>query len=99
MWTLGERSIDNRIKVVVKDYQGEVKVHIRHFLKRANTDHWYPITKGITLNLKEWDRFKDNFEAIDLEVRRLRSKNEQVTPVPPTSAKRNLQSAFGGVDA
>ena len=95
MWTLGQRSGENSIKVVVKEYQGQVKVHIRHYFKAEEEDRWYPTKRGVALDLAEWDKFNESYIDIDTEVRRLRSKHEQVTAIPPRGVKRNLQSAFG----
>ena len=99
MWILGYRGKDNiaSIRVTVTRFEGQVKIHVRHFLKRVNRDDWYSTKRGITLNLDEWDKF-ENFEAIDLEVRRIRSHNDQIAAVPPTGIKRDLQSAFGNED-
>ena len=94
MWTLGQRGNENSIRVMVKEFQGKIQVHIRHYYKTKDEDRWYPTKKGVALSLEEWDKFNEEFAAIDSEVRRLRSQNEQVVPVPPTGVKRNLQSAF-----
>ena len=96
MWTLGKRSGENSLNVSVKEYNGKTLVHIRHYFKIKDNDRWYVTRKGVALTLEEWDKFNESFVAIDAEVRRLRCKNEQVEPVPPTTVKRDFQSAFVG---
>ena len=98
MWTLGKRSGENALNLVVKKYEGQVLIHFRHFFKASGEDRWYPTKRGVTLTLGEWDNLKESFVHIDAEVRRLRCENEQVKPVPPKGIKRDLQSAFGGED-
>ena len=95
MWTLGQRGNENSIRVMVKEFHGKIRVYISYFKTKAE-DRWYPTKNGVALSLEEWDKFNEKLATIDSEVRRLRSQNEQVTPVPPTGVKRDLQSAFGG---
>ena len=96
MWSLGQRGNENSIRVMVKEFHGKIRVHIRHYFKTKDEDRWYPTKKGVALSLEEWDKFNEKLATIDSEVRRLRSQNEQVAPVPPTGVKIDLQSAFGG---
>ena len=99
MWTLGKRNGENALIVVVKEYDGQVLIHLRHYFKAATEDRWYPTKKGVTLTLAEWDTFNQSFVDIDCEVRRLRCMNEQDDSPPSKRIKRDLQSAFGGEDA
>ena len=98
MWTLGKHKGENALKVVVKEYDGQVLIHFRHYCQVSGEDRWYPTKKGVALNLNEWDKFFESLVDIDANVRQLRCKNEQVEPIPPTATKRNLPSAFGGED-
>ena len=98
MWTLGKRNGENALNVVVKEYDGQVLIHLRHYFKAAGEDRWYPTKRGVTLNLAEWDTFNQSFVDIDCEVRRLRYMNEQVESPPSKRIKRDLQSTFGGED-
>ena len=98
MWTLGKRNGENALKVVAKEYDGQVLIHFRHYFKVSGEDRWYPTKKGVALNLSEWDKFVESLVDIDAKVRRLRCKNEQVDPVPPKGIKRHLQSTSGGED-
>ena len=74
MWTLGERGSKNCIRVTVKECQDEIKIHIRHYSKVNDGVRWYPTKKGVALSLEEWDKFNEEFAAIDSEVLRLRSQ-------------------------
>ena len=94
MWTLGQRGNENSIKVMVKEFQRQIKIHIRHYYKAKDEDRWYPTKKGVALSLEEWDKFIEEFTAINSEVPRLRSQNEKVVSVPPTGVKRNVQPTF-----
>ena len=94
MWTLGKRNGENALKVVVKEYEGQVLIHLRHYFKAAGEDRWYPTKKGVALTLEERDNLTESFVSIDAEVRRFRCKNSQVDQVPPKGIKRNLQTAF-----
>ena len=94
MWTLGKRNGENALKVVVKEYEGQVLIHLRHYFKAAGEDRWYPTKKGVALTLEEWDNLTESFVSIDAEVRRFRCKNSQVDQVPPKGIKRFLQTAF-----
>ena len=96
MWTLGKRSGENSLNVSVKKYNDKTLIHIRHYFKIKDDDRWYPTKKGVALTLEEWDKFNESFVDIDAEVKRLRSKNEQVKPIFTKGTKRDLQSAFGG---
>ena len=96
MWTLGKRNGENAVNVVAKDYDGQVLIHFWHYFKVSEEDRWYPTKKGVALNLGEWDKFVESLVDIDAKVKQLRCKNEQL--IPPTTTKRNLQSAFGGED-
>ena len=98
MWNLRKCSGDKDFRVVVKEYEGQVLIHFRHYFKASGEDRWYPTKKGVTLTLEEWDNLNESFVSIDAEVRRLRCKNEQVDPVPPKGIKRHLQSTSGGED-
>ena len=98
MWTLGKRSGEKALNVVVKEYEGHVLINFRHYFKASGQDRWYPTKKGVALTLEEWDNLIEAFVSIEAEVRRLRCKNEQIDPLPPKGIKRNLQSAFGGED-
>ena len=98
MWTLGKRSGEKALNVLVKEYEGQVLIHFRHYFKASGQDRWYPTKKGVALTLEEWDNLIEAFVSIDAEVRRLRCKNEQIDPLPPKGIKRNLQSLFGGED-
>ena len=98
MWTLGKRNGESTLNVTVKEYEGQVLLHFRHYFKASGEDRWYPTKKGVTLTLEEWDKFNESYIDIDAKVRRLRCKNEQIEPLPPKGIKRNLQSAFGGED-
>ena len=98
MWTLGKRSGEKALNVVVKEYEGQVLIHFRHYFKASEEDRWYSTKKGVTLTFEEWDNLNESFVNIDAEVRRLRCKNEQIEPLPPKRTKRNLKSAFGGED-
>ena len=96
-WTLGKREQYNtRIDVVVKEYKGRIQIHFRHFDYNKQKDYWFATGKGVALNLDEWDKFTDEFQAIDLEVRRLRCKNDEVAPVPLKRAKIDSQSTHDG---
>ena len=90
MWTLGKRNGENALNVVVKEYDGQVLIHLRHYFKAAGEDRWYPTKKG--------DTFNQSFLDIDCEVRRLCCKNAQVESPPPRGIKRDSDSAFGGED-
>ena len=79
MWTA-----ENSLKVTVKEFDGKVLNHFRHYFKVAGEDRWYPTRKGVALNLNEWDTFLESLIDIDAKVRQLRCKNEQVEPIPPT---------------
>ena len=57
MCTLGKRNGENALNVVVKEYDGQVLIHLCHYLNAAAEDRWYPTKKGVTLNLAEWDTF------------------------------------------
>ena len=48
MWTLGERGRVYSIKVDVSEFQGELKVHIRHYRKSVEEGEvqWYPTKMG-----------------------------------------------------
>ena len=98
MWTQGKRSGEKALNVVVKEYEGQVLIHFRHYFKVSGEDRWYPSKKGVALTLEEWDNLNESIISIDAEVRRLRCKNEQIEPLPPKGIKRNLQSAFGRED-
>ena len=98
MRTLGKRSGEKALYVVVKEYKGQVLSHFQHYFKALEEDRWYPTKKGVTVTLEEWDNLNESFVNIDAEVRHLRCKNEQIEPLPPKRTKRNLQSAFGGED-
>ena len=50
MWTLGKRNGENALNVFVKEYDGQVLIHLRHYSKAAGGDRWYPTKKGVTLN-------------------------------------------------
>ena len=97
MWTLGERGRVYSIKVDVSEFHGKLKVHIRHYRKSivAGEEQWYPTKRGIALDLEEWDTLSEQYIAIDTEVRRLRSRNEEVKPILGGAIKRDLHSAFG----
>ena len=98
MWTLGKCTAENSLNVTVKEFDGKILIHFRHYFKVAGEGPWYPTKKGVALNLNEWDTFLESLIDIDAKVRQLGCKNEQVEPIPPTGIKRNLQSAFGGED-
>ena len=98
MWTLRKCKKENTLNVVVKDYDGQVLIHFRHFSKVSGEDRWYPTKMEVVLKLGEWDKFVESLVYIDAKVKQLRCKNEQVEPIPPTSIKRNLESAFGEDD-
>ena len=66
---------ENSIKVMVKKFQGQIKIHIRHYYKTKDEDRWYPTKRGVALSLKKWGKFNKEFAAIDSEVRRLRCQN------------------------
>ena len=99
MWNLRKCSGDKDFRVVVKEYEGQVLIHFRHYFKVSGEDRWYPTKKkGVALILEEWDNLNESIISIDAEVRRLHCKNEQIEPLPPKGIKRHLQSAFGGED-
>ena len=94
MFHLGNR-YDTSIWVNPTEFKGQIKIHIRHFNDHDNK----PSTRGIALNLDEWDKFKEHFEQIDLEVRRLRCHNERryttPGPIPGKESHDHLLSPFG----
>ena len=98
MWTLGKRNGENALSIVVKEYDGQVLIHLRYYSKATGEDLWYPTKKGVTLNLAEQDTFNQSFLNIDCEVRRLRCKNVQVQSPPSRGIKRYSDSAFGEED-
>ena len=98
MWTLGKRNGKKSLNIVVKEYDGQVLIHLRHYSKAEGEDRWYPTKKGVILNLAEWDTLNQSFLDIDCEVRRLRCKNAQVQSPPSIGIKRDSDSAFGGED-
>ena len=98
MWNLGKRNGENALNVVVKEYDGQVLIHLRHYSKAAGEDRWYPTKKGVTLHLTEWDTFNQSFLDIDCEVRRLRCKNVSSITSFKRNEKRYSDSAFGGED-
>ena len=98
VWNLRKCSGDKDFRVVVKEYEGQVLIHFRHYFKASGEVRWYPTKKGVTLTLEEWDNLNESFFSIDAEVRHLRCKNEQVDPVPTKGIKRHLQSTSGGED-
>ena len=91
-WTLGKREKYNtRIDVRVKKYEGRLQIHFRHFDYNKEEDFWYATKKGVALSLEEWDKFVNNFQAIGLEVRRLRCQNKEVEAIPPPKkAKKTI---------
>ena len=72
MWTLGKRTAENSLNVTVKEFDGKVLIHFRHYFKVAGEDRWYPTRKGVALNLNEWDTFLESLIDIDAKVRQLR---------------------------
>ena len=46
MWTLGKRNGENALSVIVKEYDGQILIHLRHYTKAAGEDRWYPTKKG-----------------------------------------------------
>ena len=76
MWTLGKGNGENYLNIVVKEYAGQVLIHLHHYFKAAGEDRWYPTKKGVTLHLAEWDTFNQSFLDIDC-------KNAQVESTPP----------------
>ena len=64
MWTLGKHNAENALKVVAKEYEGQLLIHIRHYFKATGEDRWYPTKKGVTLNLEEWNLFIRVFSEI-----------------------------------
>ena len=42
MWTLEKRNGENTLNVGVKEYEGQVLIHLRHHFKAAGEDRWYP---------------------------------------------------------
>ena len=74
------------------------KYYFWHYFKAPGKDRWYPVKKGVTLTLEEWDNFNESYIDIDAAVRRLRCKNEQIEHLPPKGIKRYLQSVFGRED-
>ena len=81
---------ENALNIVVKEYDGQVLIHLRNYSKAAGEDRWYPTKTGVTLNLAEWDTFNQSFFDIDCEVRRLRCKNAQVQSPPSRGIKEIL---------
>ena len=92
--TCGECSSDDSIKVMVKRISRSNQNSYPSLLQDKRRRSLVSYQKGVALSLEEWDKFNEEFAAIESEVRQLRSQNEQVVPVPPTGVKRNLQSAF-----
>ena len=46
MWTLGKRNGENALNVVVKEYDDQILIHLRHYFKAAREDRWYPTKRG-----------------------------------------------------
>ena len=80
MWTLGKRSGEKALNALVKEYEGQVLIHFRHYFKASGQDRWYPTKRGVALTLEEWDNLIEAIISIDAEVRHLRCKNEQSEP-------------------
>ena len=95
MWHLGERR-SNSVWVSVGKFQGQVKVNIRHHFQ-LSPGAWQATKKGVALTLEEWDKFKEEFDNIDLEVRRIRSENESshVSPLPKDRTDGLVLLPFG----
>jgi len=88
-WTLGKREKYNtRIDVKVKKHDGRIQVHFRHFDYNKEEGYWYATRKGVALSLDEWDKFVGDFQAIGLEVNRLRSQKEKIEAVHPKKVKK-----------
>ena len=45
IWTLGKPSGEKALNVVVKEYEGQVLIHFRHYFKVSGEDRWYPSKK------------------------------------------------------
>ena len=45
MWTLGKRSGEKTLNVLVKEYEGQALIHFRHYFKASGQDRWYPTKK------------------------------------------------------
>ena len=74
--------------MVVKEYDGHVLIHFRHYSKVSGEDRWYPTKKGVALSLGEWDKFVESLVEIDAKVKQLCCKNEQVEPIPSTAQNK-----------
>ena len=46
MWTLGKCKGENTLNVTVKEYDGKVLIHFRHYFKVVGEDRWYPTERG-----------------------------------------------------
>ncbi|KAF7987181.1 hypothetical protein HCN44_011071 [Aphidius gifuensis] len=63
-WELG-----NKKRVAITEFRGTNYVDIREMYLDKNTGDLKPGMKGISLNLAQWEKLKENVEAIDKVVK------------------------------
>ena len=95
MWHLGERR-SGSIWVSVGKFKDQVKINIRHHFQHS-PGAWQATKKGVALTLEEWDKLKEEFDNIDVEVRRVRNESGHVSPLSISRDRTDghLLSPFG----
>ena len=79
-WNVGARCI----KASVKTYQGEVRVHLRHYAEDR-----VPTKKGVALTAEEWQDVKLLIPNIDAELLSQQKTLQPATAPPPPPPPAN----------
>ena len=57
--------LSDRMRVEVKEWEGECKVDIRCFFIRGKRKRAYPTKRGVSMTLEEWEALKNVISEID----------------------------------
>ena len=85
MWSLGSRDIN----VTVSIFEGQIKVHVRKYRKN-DMGVLCPTTKGVALDIQEWEQLKFLFSQIDATVANLQPTLQM--PVYATAEPTHMYS-------
>ena len=63
-----QENLSDRMRVTVKEWEGECRVDIRNFYETGKRKRAVPTRRGVSMTLEEWGYLKGMMEQIDAGI-------------------------------
>lgn len=59
-----------QIRIMIMEWHGKLRIDIRTWFKREDSDEWGPTKKGISISLDSYSDLQEAFSALEKELKK-----------------------------